>query len=333
MEIEALIHNFPSNDEVYNSYDPTLSIRNDYLNRQYYINGSGSDMIPYYKVHTGQVFFIRNLQFEVLYTHEDIHPFAMEFFNNTSTAIRLTALNTDGTGKPVADSTAVDNVVLGDLQVRGSMVMRARYGDYLKSDMVAVAHHGYNGAEAELYQLIDAQVIWWTESVASMESRVNSTYSSAGTYHHTINEKLLRTTNWIYIIALNPRTTPTDFDITYYYNLTVTLTESGFPGLYSRLESDTEESLSTKQEEAQKVFLDSLFAMNVIMYGETSFSYFASGNGDHGVTFGSDEDYVMGRQDWPYELPITKDESPKDESPKDAVDDPFVDDEILEITW
>jgi len=51
--------------------------------------------------------------------------------------------------------------------------MRAMYGEYLSSDMVQVAHHGGTGCEFELYDLIDAQCVWWTTVYTSFRSEID----------------------------------------------------------------------------------------------------------------------------------------------------------------
>ena len=113
----------------------------------------------YYKVRTGWKFYIRNVEFEVLFTHEDLCPERINFFNESSTAIRMTIYNTDGQGN--RQGTPTTALWLGDLYVKGSQFLRATYGDYLQSDMCQVAHHGYNGCEWELYQLVQPKCLWW----------------------------------------------------------------------------------------------------------------------------------------------------------------------------
>ena len=325
--MEPVAPAFVTHFRLYNAYDPNPTVRNYYLNGTGYKNG-GSTAIPYYKVHTGQVFFIRNLQFEVMYTHEDIHPWAMEFYNNTSTVIRLTAYYTNGNGAPVAGSAAPTNMILGDLQVRGSMVMRARYGDYLKSDMVQVAHHGGNGVEAALYEDIDAQVLWWTHSADSMKEYT----SPSGTWNPVKeNVKWLSTTRWLYIFTLNPLSA--NMTSNEYVNLTMTLGASGIPGLYSRLETDSGDKLTEKQEAGQAALLANLFDMHVKSSNwivTTNWSYTAGSQGGHGITFGtgtftdssySGNGFLIGRQNYPYELPVLK---PEIEGPLgDTYEDPF----------
>jgi len=49
----------------------------------------------------------------------------------------------------------------------------------LKSDMVQVAHHGGNGCEWDLYELIDPTVVWWPHALSQykvMVKKNGSTY-------------------------------------------------------------------------------------------------------------------------------------------------------------
>ncbi len=223
--VNAVIGNFASNDEIYNSMDPNQTLPNKIGTDNWYkTNGVA---IPYYKVHTGQQFFIGNLEFEVIYTHEDIHPWGMIYFNNTSTVIRLTVHNTDGKGNIIEGSTSISNMALGDLQARGSMVMRATWGDYLKSDIVLSAHHGGNGIEGECYELINAQIILWSNVAEGVDGLWSATSTSA---YVSENREWLANTRWYYIFTVRAYEKTLSSDE--YYNLTMTITENGIAGLY-----------------------------------------------------------------------------------------------------
>ena len=55
-------------------------------------------------------------------------------------------------------------MVLADTTSRAINHIYKVYGNYLKSDMVQLAHHGMNGG-ALLYQTIDADVVLWPIAV------------------------------------------------------------------------------------------------------------------------------------------------------------------------
>lgn len=101
--------------------------------------------IPTFKIHTGQRFYIRNLCFDVLGTHEDIYPQVMKDYNDSSCMVMLTA----------EDSRIF---IPGDASNLASLELTKRYGKTLKCDVVQIAHHGHNGLYKEAYELLDADV-------------------------------------------------------------------------------------------------------------------------------------------------------------------------------
>lgn len=100
------------------------------------------------KIHTGQIFYVRNLKFEVLYTHEDLYPVPIHVFNDSSSVLMMEA-----EGRKV--------LWLGDALDEASDRLVAKYGDYLKCDIVQMAHHGFNGAKKEVYELADPSIVLW----------------------------------------------------------------------------------------------------------------------------------------------------------------------------
>ena len=50
--------------------------------------------IPVYTLHSGETFFIRNLKFDVLCSHEDVFPKSNENYNDSSVVLMMTAENT-----------------------------------------------------------------------------------------------------------------------------------------------------------------------------------------------------------------------------------------------
>ncbi len=101
--------------------------------------------IPGIKLHSGQTFWVRNLKFDVLCTHEDIYPDDLINYNDSSTVLMMTACG---------------NKVLfpGDAGEKESRLLETCYGDYLKCDIVQVSHHGHFGTTVEFYELARADV-------------------------------------------------------------------------------------------------------------------------------------------------------------------------------
>lgn len=155
VRIKYLLANFTSAEEHHNSNNPaSISTINAIKSLSDKVQGG----MKYIKLHTGQVFHIANVDFEVMYTHEHLYPTQLHTFNNCSTVIRMTLNHTENGALTGGRETML---WLGDAQEAASRVMRALYGDYLKSDMVQVAHHGYSGCEIALYRLVAPECVWW----------------------------------------------------------------------------------------------------------------------------------------------------------------------------
>lgn len=96
-------------------------------------------------LHTGQSFFIDNLKFDVLCSHEDVFPNDNSNYNDSSVVIMMTA-----EGSKV--------LFPGDAGHEESYILEARYPEYLKADIVQQAHHGHFGTTDNFYRLVDASV-------------------------------------------------------------------------------------------------------------------------------------------------------------------------------
>lgn len=102
--------------------------------------------VPVVKLHTGQRFFVSNLEFEVLCTHEDVWPASCRDYNNSSTVLMMTAENTKV-------------LFPGDASNESSRVLEERYGEYLKCDIVQLSHHGHHGTSEKFYEYASAPVV------------------------------------------------------------------------------------------------------------------------------------------------------------------------------
>lgn len=98
---------------------------------------------PVYKLHTGMRFYIRNLAFTVLSTHEDIYPDFIEDYNDSSCAVMMEAENSKV-------------FIPGDAAVAAGAKLEKRFGETLKCDVVQVAHHGHTGLSRHCYELLNA---------------------------------------------------------------------------------------------------------------------------------------------------------------------------------
>ena len=213
LRFDMLLANFASDVECYNVYNPESYVESNLESLQGYVtdrdgDGKGFD---YIKIHTGEIFYMANAKMEVLYTHEDIWPQHLEYFNNTSSIFRITLDSTNGKGVTEKSHTTI---WLGDLERVGSKCMRAMYGDTLTADHVQVAHHGWNGVEAELYQLIAPEVVWWP--AASSVYTGNSGNPNASAWYKKVDYILAHEIASVKIIIMSDK-----------YNTSMYLTKDG----------------------------------------------------------------------------------------------------------
>lgn len=109
-------------------------------------------------VRTGMEFYICNAKIEILYTEEDHFPNQLNDFNDTSTVSRVT----------LAGQTFL---FLGDAHWVAQDNMIAMYGAELKSDIVQVSHHGWDGSRLELYKLVKPIAAFWPSDNADYKSQ------------------------------------------------------------------------------------------------------------------------------------------------------------------
>lgn len=109
--------------------------------------------------HTGMKIQIQNAVVEVLYTHEDRMPKAINSLNDASVVSRVTV-----GGKTV--------LITGDIQQTfPSDILVKNFGSYLKSDVFQVPHHGDSGGTKALYALIDPTAVIYCTAQNKFEER------------------------------------------------------------------------------------------------------------------------------------------------------------------
>jgi hypothetical protein len=122
------------------------------------------------RMHTGQIFYIRNVKTEVLCTPEDIFPENADRFydfNDTTTVTRLTV-----NGKTFLN--------LGDAYHVASRVMVTLWGNTLKSDYCTLAHHGWGGCTRSLYDHVLPSIVFvpfskrWIDRILTDATRISS---------------------------------------------------------------------------------------------------------------------------------------------------------------
>lgn len=108
--------------------------------------------------HAGQQFQFGNIKIDVLFTSENIYKKQMYDTNMSSVCCSVTG----NTGRMV---------MLGDSVDITCPMLNAIYENTLKCDLVQVAHHGYNGGNAEMYANLNADYAIWTNSYETVLER------------------------------------------------------------------------------------------------------------------------------------------------------------------
>ncbi len=182
--IDRVIANFASDEQLYNSEfdrDPgsfSTVVRNNLAKYSSYISDVSEEEagFTYYKVHTGDTFWLANIEFEVMYTHEDQYPRRLHWYNDSSVVIRMNIHHTEN--RKISQDSETSVLWLGDAMDISSKWLRATWGEYLQSDMVQIAHHGSKGCELALYQLIAPTCALWPNSVKNFNDRYHNPKST-----------------------------------------------------------------------------------------------------------------------------------------------------------
>ena len=104
-------------------------------------------------IHVGQVYYFADAKLEVLYTIESYGPTMCNAFNTTSLIIKATISGTTF-------------MITGDATGAGMQIAANMFGDYLKSDIVQVSHHGYttwgndSGTIAAYVKMAPTTLLW-----------------------------------------------------------------------------------------------------------------------------------------------------------------------------
>ena len=143
---------FPIESEV-NNYLSSESFKNDVA----LLNGRTGAKIVY--AHTGMKFKFCNLNMEILYAPES-------FF-------KMTTLNIGNNTASIVSRLYDENysaLFLGDVTFHASDMMEDIYGDYLKSDMCQMSHHGVENVRLSFYELVQAQILFYPCNKALYEN-------------------------------------------------------------------------------------------------------------------------------------------------------------------
>ena len=111
----------------------------------------------YNKLHSGMQLGFAGAEISIICTFEDVYPNTFADANDTCTVFRVTLGNQR-------------IMILGDARENQSAVMETTIPrSELECGMVQVAHHGYEGCNPKLYQLINAHTALWPMNIVSFQ--------------------------------------------------------------------------------------------------------------------------------------------------------------------
>jgi len=179
LKMDYMIANTPAPDSCYLWTEETTQMNPDRIKS---LQNSFKDGFTYIKVMTGQKFYLANLEIEVLTTWMDLNPLTPANGNNTNTILRFTLSNKDSSKK-------VTQMWTGDANRWQSRFVCAMYGDYLKSDMVNIAHHGNAGCEIEFYDKVSPTAVWWPHNATAAQRYITPANKNEG-YMYEVDQHI-----------------------------------------------------------------------------------------------------------------------------------------------
>lgn len=173
MKIERILVNFLSETERQKSisaYSGNWSTTEgqDYRNIPSVAKALGAEV---HQIHVGQVYYLADMEMEILYTIESFAPNTCNALNTSSTVTRM----------KFGDKTTYMST--GDATGYGMEICADMYGDYIQSDIVQVCHHGYTtwGDDAgmiEAYKTINAPTVLWPQGTSAYPNYKGKSYNA-----------------------------------------------------------------------------------------------------------------------------------------------------------
>lgn len=157
-DLQQVCYNFP-NDGAGQAFVET--VKKQYPNAGHYV------------MRTGDKFYLPgNAELEILCTMEDLEELKWSNWNITSAAWRFTV-----EGKTI--------LITGDTEVEPNTKMYQTFGNYLKSDVYQVPHHGANGGVLSMSKSVNPSVCFWAVSKEKFDNDNRMGGTSYAKYDHT----------------------------------------------------------------------------------------------------------------------------------------------------
>lgn len=144
VEIERFIYNFPDPGEENFDRIPALAQQGDNDKLVEFLARVKESRATVYRAHTGQIYSMSNAVMELLSSPDDVFETPLTDVNPTSLVFKMTIENQVILWTADADFEKTD--------------LAERWGTYLKSDILQIPHHGFNGGTIKGYRLADPTV-------------------------------------------------------------------------------------------------------------------------------------------------------------------------------
>lgn len=142
--IERFIYNFPDPCEDNLERIPALDGWGNMTKLPRFYDCVKKSGATVFRAHTGQVYRFSNAELEILSSPDDTFVTPVKHFNDLSLVIKMTL-----------ESQTI--LWCGDAYFEKAKLAQ-RWGEYLKSDILQIPHHGFNGGRKEEYSLINPTV-------------------------------------------------------------------------------------------------------------------------------------------------------------------------------
>ncbi len=160
--VERLIHNY-AHHEMYNiTGSAGVDNSGESVQALYAAIEQYMPELPVIKAHTGQIMDFGSATVEVLYTIEDLIPAKITNINDSSMVIRLNMA-----GNSI--------MILADTCYASGPILNDMWGDYLKSDIVQMAHHSMWPSVESIYHSIQAEVILHSAMYSGLKDFIKPT--------------------------------------------------------------------------------------------------------------------------------------------------------------
>lgn len=107
--------------------------------------------LKHVKPQAGQVFKFPGCSMEILFTARDCftNPYYVQYLNDASMVFRINA------------DCGTKILFTGDIMEDSGEIVAKLYGDYLRSDILQICHHGYYGGSKAFYSAVSPTVAMW----------------------------------------------------------------------------------------------------------------------------------------------------------------------------